>query len=56
MRMTEGENIVEYFARIKEVVNAIRGANGKIEDAIVISKILRTLLPIYAIEFLQYKN
>ena len=30
--MEEGENITQYVARIKEVVNAIRGANGKLDD------------------------
>ena len=32
MRMEESENISQYVARIKEVVNAIRGENGKIDD------------------------
>jgi hypothetical protein len=49
MRMMEGENIVQYYTRVKEIVNAIRSANGEIKDEIVISKVLRTLLPIYAI-------
>ena len=49
MRMMEGENIVQYSTRVKEVVNAIHGANGEIKDEIVISKVLRTLLPIYTI-------
>ena len=51
MRMEEGENIAQYVARIKEVVNAIRGENGKLDDEILLSKFLRTLLPIYAIRF-----
>ena len=49
MRMEEGENIAQYVARIKEVVNAIRGADGKIEDETVVNKVLRTLLPSYVI-------
>ena len=49
MKMTGGENISQYSNRIKEVVNAIRGEGGIIEEYIVVSKILRTLLPIYAI-------
>ena len=32
MKMEEGENIAQYIARIKEVVSAIRGATGHIED------------------------
>ena len=47
--MQEGENIVQYCARVKEVVNAIRGATSKIEDESVISKVLRTLMSIYVI-------
>lgn len=49
MRMQEGENIVEYCARVKEVANVIKGSNGKIEDETMIRKLLRTLLPIHAI-------
>ena len=42
--MEEGENIAQYVARIKEEVNEIRGANGKLDDDIVLSKVLRTPL------------
>lgn len=49
MRMEEGDNVAQYCSRIKYVVNAIRGTIGKIDDDIVLSKILRTLLPIYVI-------
>ena len=51
MRMEEGENIAQYVENIKEVVNAKRGATGKINDDIVLRKVLRTLLPIYVIRF-----
>ena len=51
MRMTEGENIVQYYIRVKEFFNGILGSNGKIKDEIVISKVLRTLLPINSIRF-----
>ena len=49
MKMEEGENVVQYAARIKEVVSAIRSLGGQLEDETFISKYLRTLLPIYAI-------
>ena len=49
IKMVEGENIVQYYVRIKEVVNSIRWSYGKIDDETVINKVLRTLLPIYAI-------
>lgn len=38
MRMTEGENIVQYCAWIKEVINATKGANGKIDNDTIIKK------------------
>ena len=31
LRMVEGENIVQYCTRVKEVLNTIRGANGEIK-------------------------
>ena len=49
MRMEEGENIVQYVSRIKELVSAIRSANGVLDDETIINKVLRTLLPIYVI-------
>ena len=48
-RMQEGENIAQYCSRIKDVVNAIRGATSRIDDDTVLQFFLRTLLPIYAI-------
>ena len=47
--MEEGENIAQYASRIKEVVSAIRSENGVLDDETIISRVLRTLLPIYAI-------
>ena len=49
MRMEEGENIAQYGSRIKEVVTAIRSANGVLYDETINRNFLRTLLPIYAI-------
>lgn len=49
MRMQEGENIEQYSKRIKDVVNSIKSVGGKLEEDDVVSKILRTLLPQYAI-------
>ena len=37
MRMEEGKNIAQYVARIQEVVNIIRGENGKLDDDTVLS-------------------
>ena len=49
MRTQEGETIFQYCGRIKGVANVIRGSKGMIDDETAISKVLRTLLPIYAI-------
>ncbi len=56
MRMMEGENKVQYCTRVKEVVNAIQGANGEIKDETVISKVLKTQLPIYAIRVFEIQD
>ena len=56
MRMEEGENIVQYASRIKEVVSAIRSPNGSIDNEIVNIKVLRTLLLIYAIRVLAIQE
>ena len=49
MRMREDENIAKYVERIKASVSAIRALGGEIKEENVVSKIQRTLLPIYAI-------
>ena len=49
MRMREDENFSKYVERIKASIIAIRASRGKIKDETIISKFLRTLLPIYAI-------
>ena len=49
MRMEENENVVQYGARVKEVVSAIRCLGGTLDEDTVNSKYLRTFLPIYAI-------
>ena len=49
MKMREDENIAIYIERVKASVSAIRASRGEIKDETIISKVLRTLLPIYAI-------
>lgn len=49
MWMAEGEKIQQYGQRIKEIVREIKSVGGTVEDTIVVSKVLRTLLPVYAI-------
>ena len=47
--MREDENIAKYVERIKASVSAIKASGGDIEDTTIVSKVLKTLLPIYAI-------
>ena len=54
--MTEGETIAQYSGQVKEGVNSIRGSNGNSDDEYVISKVLRTLLPIYSIKVSTIKE
>ena len=49
MKMREDENIAKYVERIKACVSAIRASGGDIKEETIVSKVLRTLLPIYAI-------
>lgn len=49
MKVREDENISQYANRIKASISAIWASGGKIEDATIVSKVLRTLLPIYDI-------
>lgn len=54
--MIEDENINQYVDRIKASVSAIRASRGTIEDATIVRKVLRTLLPIYAIRVLAIQE
>ena len=49
MKTREDENISKYVERVKASVSAIKASSGDIIEEIVIIKVLRTLLPIYAI-------
>jgi hypothetical protein len=49
MRMREDENIAKYVERVKASVSAIKAFGGDIKEETIISKVLRTLLLIYAI-------
>ena len=49
IRMKEGENVTQYVNWIKEDVTAIKSTRGVISDSEIVTKVLRTLLPIYAI-------
>ena len=47
--MREDEKIAKYVERIKASVSAIKESGGDIYDMNIVRKVLRTLLPIYAI-------
>ena len=47
--MRYDENIKKYVEIIKASVSTIKESRGDIDDKIIVSKVLRTLLPIYAI-------
>ena len=49
MKMREDGNISKYVERIKASISAIKAFGGEIKEEIVISKVLKTLLPIDAI-------
>ena len=49
MRMREDENIAKYVERVKASVSAIKASGGDIKEETIVSKVLRTLLPIYVI-------
>ncbi|GMJ16121.1 hypothetical protein HRI_005281300 [Hibiscus trionum] len=47
LRMKPGETISDYFSRTMAIVNKMRTYAEKLEDVVVIEKILRSLLPKY---------
>ena len=49
MRMRENEKIAKYVERIKASLSAIKASGGDIKETIVVRKVLKNILPIYAI-------
>ena len=49
MRMREDKNVAKYMEWIKASVNAIRASEGEVKEETIVSKILRTFLPIYVV-------
>jgi hypothetical protein len=43
LKMKEDENIAVYFLRVDEIVNAIIGLGEKIEESVIVQKVLRSL-------------
>ena len=49
MRMREDVNFAKYVERIKASVSVIRAFEGEIKEETIVSKILKTLLPIHVV-------
>ena len=49
MKLREDENIAKYVERIKTSVSAIKASRGDIDEKIGVRKVLKKILPIYAI-------
>ena len=49
MRIREDENVVKYVERIKASISAIRASGEEIKEETILSKIIKTLLPIYVV-------
>lgn len=45
LKMNDNEDIEAYMLRVNEVINAIRGLGDKIEDNVIVKKVLRSLPP-----------
>jgi hypothetical protein len=45
--MKEDENIVAYFLRVDETVNAIMGLGEEINESVIVQKVLRSLPMIF---------
>jgi len=43
LKMNEDENIEAYMLRVNEMINAIRGLREKIEDSVIVKKVLHSL-------------
>jgi hypothetical protein len=43
LRMHEGENILGFFLIVDETVNSMKGIGEKIEEAMVVQKVIRSL-------------
>ena len=56
MKMREDGNIAKYVEKIKASVSVIKAFGWEIDDKIVISKVLRILLLIYAIRLSSIKQ
>ena len=47
LKIKEGENIATYFLRVDETMNIIKGLGEKIEESVIVKKILSSLPMIF---------
>lgn len=47
MRMKDDKKVLEYFLRIDEVVNGMRGLGEEVDEFTVVKKVIRTLFSEY---------
>ncbi|XP_059066367.1 uncharacterized protein LOC131857682 [Cryptomeria japonica] len=47
MKMKDDEKVAEYFSRIDELVNGMRGLGQEVDEFTVVKKAIRTILPKY---------
>ena len=45
LKMGEEEDVVDYFQRVEEIVNTMKGLGEKMKPKLVVQKILRSLTP-----------
>ena len=45
LKMGEEEDVADYFQRVEEIVNTMRGLGEKMEPKLVVQKILRSMTP-----------
>jgi hypothetical protein len=43
LKMKDEENVAAYFLRVDEIVNTIRGLGEKVEEPMIVQKVLRSL-------------
>ena len=43
LNMEDGEDIAAYLLRVAEVVNSLKGLDGKVEESTIVQKVLRSL-------------
>ncbi len=47
LKMHDDEDNAKYFLRVDEIVNTIRGLDEKLEEPVVVQKVLRSLTEIF---------